>query len=369
MSRIDEMLQRLSPDGVEFVPLGELVRIRNGRDYKHLSDGNIPVYGSGGVMTYVNASAYDGPSVLIPRKGSLNNVFFVDVPFWTVDTIFYTEIGGRLEPKYLYYLLKKLRLGSLNQAAGVPSQTQKRLNKLRIPAPPLEIQREIVGILDQFTQLEARRRQFSLARREILGRAQNITKTTLGALCVRVVTGATPKAGFDKYYSGGTIPWLRTGEVNFNRIRDTEVKITDVAVHETGVRWVSPHAVIIAISGATAGRVCITDIPLTTNQHCANLEVDPEQADYRFVYHWVAANYESLKRMGRGARRDLNLSLIKGFPVHLPPLGEQERMAQALDEFETLIGDHSRGLPAEIAARRKQYEYYRDKLLTFEEKV
>ena len=90
MSRIDDLVDRLCPDGVEYKALEEVATIIGGRDYKHLGDGDVPVYGSGGIMTYVDTSAYDGPSILLPRKGSISNVFYVDGPFWNVDTIFYT---------------------------------------------------------------------------------------------------------------------------------------------------------------------------------------------------------------------------------------------------------------------------------------
>jgi len=104
-------------------------------------------------MTYVDKYIYNFPSVLIPRKGSLGNIYYLDTPFWTVDTIFYTEIGEYLDEKYLFYFLKILRLETMNQAAGVPSQTQSNLNRIKIPVPPLEVQKEIVTILDKFDVL------------------------------------------------------------------------------------------------------------------------------------------------------------------------------------------------------------------------
>ena len=92
MSRLNELIKKYCPNGVEYKPLGMVAVIKNGKDYKHLDSGNIPVYGSGGIMTYVNASVYNEPTVLIPRKGSLDKLYYVDTPFWNVDTIFYTEV-------------------------------------------------------------------------------------------------------------------------------------------------------------------------------------------------------------------------------------------------------------------------------------
>lgn len=177
MSHIDELIGEHCPDRVEFKRLGEIARIRNGKDHKSLNEGDVPVYGSGGIMRYVDTHAYDKPSVLIPRKGSLGNLFYVDVPFWNVDTIFYTEIDeSQVLSKFLYYFLTTVGLGEMNQAGGVPSQTQSVLNELKIPVPPLEVQREIVRVLDTFTQLEAeleaeleaRRRQYQYYRDALL---------------------------------------------------------------------------------------------------------------------------------------------------------------------------------------------------------
>jgi type I restriction enzyme S subunit len=170
--------------GVEWKRLGDVARIKNGKDHKSIGDGEFPVYGSGGIMRYADAYAHNKPTVLIPRKGSLGNLFFVDVPFWTVDTIFYTEIDeAQIRPKYLYYFLTTVGLGDMNQAGGVPSQTQSVLNELKIPIPcpdnpqkSLAIQAEIVRILDTFTELTAeltaeltlRKKQYNYYRNQLL---------------------------------------------------------------------------------------------------------------------------------------------------------------------------------------------------------
>jgi len=177
MSAIDDLITNHCPDGVEVKPLAKVARIKNGKDHKALKEGDIPVYGSGGIMRYVDTYAYNKPSVLIPRKGSLGNLFFVDVPFWNVDTIFYTEIDeAQILPKFFYYFLTTVGLGDMNQAGGVPSQTQSNLNKLEIPTPPIELQKEIVRVLDKFTllkaeleaELEARQTQYEHYRDKLL---------------------------------------------------------------------------------------------------------------------------------------------------------------------------------------------------------
>ena len=161
--------------------LGEILKIKNGSDYKKFNIGNIPVYGSGGIINYIDTYIYDKESVLIPRKGSIGNLFYVDKPFWTVDTIFYTVIDKDVViSKYLYYYLSKMNLEKLNTAGGVPSLTQTVLNKILISLPSLEEQERIVDILDRFDKLcndiseglpaeiEARQKQYEYYREKLL---------------------------------------------------------------------------------------------------------------------------------------------------------------------------------------------------------
>ena len=156
LSQVARLTEEFCPGGVRFRPLGEVLKIKNGKDHKNLAAGDIPVYGSGGIMRYVDTAAAEGPSVLIPRKGSLGNLFYVEGPFWVVDTIFRTEIDcSVIEPKFIYYQLSTMGLGDMNQAGGVPSQTQSVLNSLYVPVPPLEVQREVVRVLDHFAALDA----------------------------------------------------------------------------------------------------------------------------------------------------------------------------------------------------------------------
>ena len=166
---------------VQWKALGEVVKISNGKDHKHLSEGKIPVYGSGGIMRYANDFIFEKETVLIPRKGSIGNIFYVNEPFWTVDTIFYTKIDFEvIKAKFLYYFLKTQNLAELNFAGGVPSLTKTILDKIKIPIPSLEEQERIVNILDQFdalvndiktglpAEIKARRAQYEYYRKKLL---------------------------------------------------------------------------------------------------------------------------------------------------------------------------------------------------------
>ncbi len=180
-------------------------------------------------------------------------------------------------------------------------------------------------------------------------------------------SGGTPKKGVSEYYEDGNIPWLRTQEVVFRDICKTECFITESAVKNSAAKWIPENCVIVAISGATAGRCAINKIPLTTNQHCLNLEVDPEMALYRYVYYCICAKQEELLAKKEGARGDLNSTRILSLQIDLPSIEKQKRIVSILDRFDAICNDLTSGLPAEIEARQEQYEYYRDKLLTFKE--
>jgi len=128
--------------------LKELLTIKNGRDHKHLADGNIPVFGSGGIMRYVDTYLYDKQSILLPRKGTLNNIQYVNTPFWTVDTAYYTVINEKLvDAYYLYSYLTLLDLGNLNSGTGVPSMTFDSYYNIKVSLPDLKKQRRIASIL------------------------------------------------------------------------------------------------------------------------------------------------------------------------------------------------------------------------------
>lgn len=262
------------------------------------------------------------------------------------------------------------------------------LAKIKIPIPcpnnpekSLSIQSEIVRILDKFTALTAeltaeltmRKKQYNYYRDQLLSFEDGeVEWKTLGDVTKKWYSGGTPTAGKTEYYENGDIPWLRTQEVKFSDINSTEIKITQAALKNSAAKWIPENCVIIAISGATAGRSAINKILLTTNQHCGCLEIDDTKALYRYVFHWVSFNYENIKSLGQGARGDLNSTIIKNFKLPIPyatdpdkSLEEQARIVEILDKFDTLTNSITEGLPREIELRQKQYEYYRDMLFSF----
>lgn len=135
------------PDDWEVKELRDVLQFGNGKDYKHLKSGEIPVYGTGGIMTYVDNYLYDGESVGIGRKGTIDKPVYLQNKFWTVDTLFYTHSFLNVVPKYIYYQFNRINWHSYNEASGVPSLNKNTLSTIQIPLPPLPEQRAIAKTL------------------------------------------------------------------------------------------------------------------------------------------------------------------------------------------------------------------------------
>lgn len=349
---IDRLVAELCPDGVEYRLLGEIVKIKNGKGYKDFLPGDIPVYGSGGVMTYVDTFAYDKPTVLIPRKGSLGNLFYLEEPFWNVDTIFYTEIDEScVIPKYLFYVLRSAELEKLNTAGGVPSLTQKVLNKVLIPVPPLEVQGAIVEILDKFTNLEANLEAELEARtlqyeyyRDSLFEALDCPRVSLDSFA-KIKNGKTYKD-----FGAGNIPVYGSGGIMTYVDRFAYDKPT----------------VLIPRKGSLRNLFYLEE-PFWNVDTIFYTEIDEEQVIPKFLYYFLKTTHlEDLNTAG--GVPSLTQKVLNKVLVPVPSLEEQQRIVDILDRFDALTTSLSKGLPAELAARRSQYEYYRDQLLSFPRK-
>ena len=159
----------------------------------------------------------------------------------------------------------------------------------------------------------------------------------IGDICKRVCSGGTPKSTEPSYYDG-EIPWLNTKEINFNRISSTEKHITLSGLENSSAKWIDKNSVIVAMYGATAAKVAINTIPLTTNQACCNLSIDETKADYRFVYYWLCSRYTELASLANGgAQQNLNAQQIKDFEIKLPEIQTQQKIADLLWSIDNKI--------------------------------
>ncbi|MCH7229710.1 restriction endonuclease subunit S [Glycomyces sp. L485] len=407
MNNVDEMVEHLCPAGVEHRTLGQVGEFIRGHGLQKadLRNDGVPAVHYGQIHTFYGVWATETksftdeaiaaklrharPGDLLIATTSEDDNAVAKATAWLGEAE--TVLSGdayiyrhELDPKYVAYFFnstsfqdQKRRFISGTKVRRISGQS---LSKIRIPVPPMEVQWEIVAILDQFTQLEAelkaeleaeleaRRCQYDHYRRKIFSfeSRSDVKWSTLGEISSRVSSGGTPPTGRSDYY-GGNIPWVRTQEVDFGYITTTEKTITEIGLKNSSAKWIPANSVIVAMYGATAAKVAINSIPVTTNQACCNLEINPAQSEFRYVFHWISCEYESLKSLGEGSQSNLNAKKVKNYPIPLPPLEEQRRIVRLLDNFDALVNDLSIGLPAELGARRKQYEHYRDRLFTFKE--
>lgn len=397
MKNLETLIQKLCPDGVEFVKIGDFC-IRNkgisitAAKMKEINKAGAPVriFAAGNTKADVEYEDIDSksvvfsPSVIVKSRGNIGFEYY-DKPFSHKTEMWsYTSKDcDKLDIKFLFYYLssltEKFQAKARANAVKLPQLSIGDTDKFEIPLPPIEVQTEIVRILDKFTSLEAeleaeldcRKRQYEYYRDRLLSfdneGGQEVEWKKMSEVCKNICSGGTPLTSKAEYYDGN-IPWLRTQEVDYCEIHSTLRNITQLGLENSSAKMIPANCVIVAMYGATAAKVAINKIPLCTNQACCNLEIDEKQALVRYVYQWICKQYEVLKAMGEGSQHNINAKKVKDFKIPIPSLEEQHRIVSILDRFESLTTSLQSGLPAEIAARRQQYEHYRDKLLTFKRK-
>ena len=400
MSRIDDLIAEYCPDGVKHQTLGEIGEfIRgNGIQKRDFQDSGFGCIHYGQIYTYYGLFADHTKSFIDPNlaekrkkayKGDLviattseNEEDVCKACAWLGEEPI--AISGdayifrhHQNPKYISYCFQS-ELFQSQKKKYITGTKVLRVNgdamaKIHVPVPPLPVQEEIVRILDSFSsleaeleaELEARRKQYAYYRNELLT-FERVVTVCIQDICVRICSGGTPSSKRHDYYDGN-VPWLRTQDIDFNVINQTSATISDEGLKNSAAQWIPANCVIVAMYGATAAKVAVNSIPLTTNQACCNLQIDESKADVRYVFHWLSNEYEHLKALGEGSQSNINAKKVRLYPISLPPFEEQQRIVSILDRFDKLTNDLSSGLPAEIEARHKQYEYYRDRLLSFNE--
>ena len=159
-------------------------------------------------------------------------------------------------------------------------------------------------------------------------------------LCLKVTSGGTPLRSRTEFYEGGTIPWIKTKEVNFNRIYDADEKITEKGLDNSSAKLIPENSILIAMygDGHTAGRCAINRLPVTTNQACCNLVINPDKANPDYMFYKISTLYEVFKGLkSGGSQQNLNAKTLKEFQVQIPPLHTQRKIASILSAYDDLI--------------------------------
>lgn len=326
--------------------LGNVLEVKYGKDHKKLADGQYPVYGSGGLMRYVDSKLYDGPSILIPRKGTLNNIMFVESPFWTVDTMFWSIINtDKVDPKFLFYSICKRDFASMNVGSAVPSMTVNILNDIQISYPKnIADQRRIASILSSLDRKIELNNKINADLEEM---AQAIFKnwfvdfepfkdgkfvdSELGMIpegwkvgraddFYQINIGKTPPRKEHKWFSTNPADKIWVSIANMGNsgifISDSSEYLTKEAVDRHNIIMVPRNTILLSFK-LTVGRVAIADKELTTNEAIARFILsDDKYMEYLYLY-LKNFDYNSLGSTSSIATA-VNSKTIKGMQMLQP---------------------------------------------------
>lgn len=369
---------------VEWKKLGDVCEVLNSQrrpvSKGNRRDGIYPYYGANGIQDYVENYLFDGTFLLLGEDGSVINKDKSPVLHWAIGKIWVNNHAHILKGidnyslRYIYYALQCVDVSDI--VRGVPPKiNQANMRNILIPVPSISEQNRIVGILDTFTasienlkqQIAQRRKQFEFYRDQLLDLEgkPGVEMKRLGEIG-KCMAGATPSTKKTEYWENGTISWMSSGEVHQGVVTHTASFITQKGYDNASTKMLPIGTVVIALAGQgkTRGTVAITAIELCTNQSLCGVVIDDEDILNKYVYYYLKTRYNDLRRVssGDGTRGGLNLKMIGAYPIPLPPLSEQQHIVSILDTFEASISN----LEAQLAQRQKQYEYYRNQLLTFE---
>ena len=420
MTHIEQMIQDLCPNGVEFKTLGEVCEIRGRIGFRGYTRQDQVSKGEGAISlspanikgskisyddsTYITWEKYkespeimvDNGDVIFCKTASVGKTAYIDeLPEKaTINPQLVLLKNIKCNSKFLSYYLQTPRIQDvvkqMQGVGSVPNVSQAMLSKLAIPLPPIEIQKKIVECLDKFSalaaelqaELQMRRKQYEYYRTQLLtphsdcNSADNTDDCnwewkTLGEI-FELRGGYTPSKNKPEFWEEGTIPWFRMEDIRENGriLKDAILHISPIAVKGQGL--FEKDSFVLATS-ATIGEHALLAVDALTNQRFTNLKVRKQYKSVlytKFIFYYMFKVDEFCKaHTNISGFESVDMDALRKMPFPIPPLSEQIRIADLLDKFEALTTSLSDGIPAEQAAQQKRYEYYRDLLLTFDRKA
>ena len=413
MNKISKLIKTICPNGVEYKKIQEI-----GETFPGLSGKNRNDFKNGNCKYITYTNIYNNPSVKLDIEDFVNvkeneNQKFIlkgdiliagssenmeDSGMIAVVTEEPTEkiylnsfcFGLRLKdeykdkilPEYSKYIFRStyFRKQILTCSFGV---TRYNLNKkmflnLNIPIPPIEVQKEVIKILDKLSELEKelemkleseldlRKQQYEYLRAQLF--KDKYKKVKLEDICV-INSGGTPSKNKPEYWIGGDIKWLgSTVCKNKKSVDEVTNYITELGLKNSSAKLLKKETTLIAMVGATIGKVAFLNFDACTNQNIASLYPKNQKIlNTSYLYYACSNLYKNFLEFSNGRFAIANLGYIKNLEISLPMLEEQERIVRILDEFDKLTNDIIESLTVEIELRRKQYEYYKNILLNFKE--
>lgn len=339
----------------------ELFEIGNGRDYKHLEKGDIPVYGSGGHMLSVNDFLYEGESVCIGRKGTIDKPMFLNGKFWTVDTLFYTHSFKECLPKYIHYIFQNIDWLKHNEAGGVPSLSKTNIYKIIKAVPKLPEQQKIASCLSSLDELiTANREKLEALQAHKKGLMQNLfpqegqtvpnyrfpefeddgdwEEEKLERLAKRG-SGHTPNKKMPNYYNGG-INWVSLADSN--KLDNGYIYTTKIQISKEGIENSSavlhPSGTVILSRDAGIGKSAVLYSEMAVSQHFMTWTCDEIKLSNWFLYYVLQILKPVFENIAVGSTiKTIGLPYFKELSISLPSILEQQKIASCLLALDELI--------------------------------
>ena len=328
--------------------LGEVLTIKYGKDHKQLADGDRPIYGSGGIMRYGDRSLYDSPSILIPRKGSLNNVIYADKPFWTVDTMFWSIINDSIaNPLFVYYSICKKDFASLNVGSAVPSLTVPVIEDIDILLPSKATQDKVISVLKSLDdKIEVNRRINDNLEQQAqalfkswfvdfepfkegkfvdseLGMIPESWRVCSAETIFKINIGKTPPRKEQQWFTNinnGNVKWISISDLGSNEIfiEDSKEYLTKEAISKFNIIVVPEDTILVSFK-LTVGRVGISNCELTTNEAVARFYLPKS---YFREYTYLSLKNYNYARLGSTSSiaTAVNSKIIKNMKLLIPPV-------------------------------------------------
>lgn len=350
------------PEHWEILPFKRGVSVNNGRDYKHVkSEDGYPVIGSGGQFAYASDYLYDGEVILLGRKGTIDKPRYFSGKFWTVDTMFYAIPNQKCIAKYMYYQALTIPFSFYSTDTALPSMTQSDLGNHLMCFPPISEQRIIASYLDQkvgqidalISEKEKMMEDLKAYRSSLItetvtkgldkevemkdsgvewiGRIPSTWKSSkIGRIYSDIGSGTTPDSNNNLYYKEDGFNWLQTGDLTDGYITETSRHISQLAIDEKHMRFYPVDSIVVAMYGATIGKVGFLKIETSTNQACCVLPPS-ENMDAMYMFYMMQASKEILisNSIG-GGQPNISQSIIKEHIIPVPPLRIQKEIASYL---------------------------------------
>lgn len=380
MNKIEKLIEMYCPNGVDFKELGEITKVLRGRRLtKSLltEDEKYPVF-HGGLEPLGNYQNFNRPknTVMIINVGaSAGTVGFSKVDFWSSDGCYCLENNENFNSRFIfhYLLINENIFRSKVRRAGIPTLDASVIEKIQIPIPPHPVQQEIVNILDKFTELQAelqaRLQHYDYYRNQLLTfENKEVEWKTLGDVGTFIRGSGLPKTDFTETGIG----CIHYGQI-YTYYGNFATKTKSFVSKETAskLKKVNKGDIIITNTSENYEDVCkalvwLGNEEIVTGGHAC---IFKHKQNSKYIAYYTQTNEFSIskKKFAKGTKViDVSAKDLAKIKIPVPSIQEQERIVKILDQFDALVNDIAVGLPAEIEARKQQYEYYRNKLLTFE---